>query len=40
MNNKSQIAPEKTSAINDVQYLIVKKVPAKIKRPIVVRLAV
>ena len=39
-NNKNQITPDKTSAINEVQYCIVKNVPAKTNNPIVVKLAV
>ena len=39
-NNKNHITPENTSAIKELQYLIVKNVPAKINNPIVVRLAV
>ncbi|MCK4365796.1 MAG: hypothetical protein KAW45_07070 [Thermoplasmatales archaeon] len=39
-NSNSHITPENTSAIKELQYLIVKNVPARINNPIVVRLAV
>jgi len=39
-NNKNHITPDITSATNDVQYRIVKNVPARINNPMVVKLAV
>jgi hypothetical protein len=40
VNKKSHIVPEKTSAVNEIQYPIVENVAARIYNPIVVRPAV
>ena len=40
INNRNQIVPEKTSAVNEIQYPIEEKVTANMNNPIVVSPAV